>query len=125
MGILCNFIQLVKQRETETKCADLISLVILPPCLFILLALPLSAGKYMSVSVNTVIRPFSRCRSVCVSTVHVFVCGFPVCPSGTLTVGLSADQKGPCVGWRLWKSPPLLACLRMCSSLGHDFIQCI
>ena len=36
---------------------------------------------------------------------------FPVCPCGTVTVGLSADQKGPCVGVEAVEIPSYIAVL--------------
>lgn len=42
---------------------------------------------------------------------------FPVCPCGTDTVGLSADQKGPCVGVEAVEIPYSIVVL-VCMCVG-------
>lgn len=116
--LMCHFIQLMKHRETETEHWPHI-LFILRFCLCSLLALPLSAGKYMSVCVNTVMRPFSRCISLCVDC--TCVCVRVSCLPQWDTQGRS-DQKGPYVRLKAVEIPSavvtlVLACLHMCSSL--------
>lgn len=55
-----------------------------------------------------------------------FYVSFPVCPCGTYTVGLSADQKGPCVGVEAVEIPSyivllVLVCVRVCIWLLNAF----
>ena len=51
------------------------------------------------------------CMCVCVTGLYMCICVcFPVCPCGTDSVGLSADQKGPCVGVEAVEIPLVCAC---------------
>jgi len=101
--------------ETETESADLISLQTLPAstdCWFCLSQLE-SACVDGCLCGNAVMRPFSICAGVCVSGLYLCccMCVFPVCSCGTLTVGLSADQKGPCLGVEAVEIPSSIVAL--------------